>query len=119
MDGNVLGLLVAVNTLCEGTSWRIFDEADLSELLPAGQAENISAALEQLEARRLIDLRYAEGGTYCVRVLPAGRAYAARRQEEQAAAAYREHRIFRTAFWGGLAGAFVGAILALLFSLLW
>ena len=26
MDGNVLGLLAAVNTLCEGTSWRIFPE---------------------------------------------------------------------------------------------
>ncbi len=123
MDEDALDLLSAVNALCEGANWRILDETELSERLPHGRAENIAALLERLEARRFIEMRYAEGGTYCIRPLPAGRAYAARAREEAVSAAVREHRAFRTAFLGGLAGAFLGALfgalLAWLLSLPW
>ena len=119
MDEDALDLLAAVNALCEGTSWRILDESELSERLPHGRAEDIAAVLGRLEARRFIEMRYAEGGTYCIRSLPAGRAYAVRAREEALIAAARERRLFFTAFSGGAAGGVLGALLAFLFSLLW
>ena len=118
MEEDARDLLAAVNALCDGAGWRILDESELSALLPHGCAEGIAVTLERLEARRLIDVRYAGGGTYCIRSLPAGRAYAARIREEAASAELRVRRVFRTAFLGGLAGAFVGALPAVLLALL-
>ena len=119
MEEDARALLSAVNALCEGAGWRLLDEAELSESLPQVPPERVAAAMEKLAAMRLVDVRYAEGGTYCVRPTPAGRAYAARLEEDAAAARRRERRMFYAAFWGGLAGAFFGAALVLLFSLLW
>lgn len=119
MEEDARELLSAVNRLCEGTLWRILDEEELRGSLPQGDAADISALLERLDARGLIELRYADGGTYCVRAMPAGRAYMARMAEERAADRAREHRLTLRAFLGAFAGAFAGALLAGLLSLLW
>lgn len=123
MEEDACGLLAAINAACDGAQWRIFDEDELADGLPRRDGASVSALLERLEARRLIEIRYAEGGTYCVRALPAGRAYMARIAEERAADRARERRLilraFVGAFVGALAGAFFGSVLAALVSLLW
>ncbi len=117
MEEDARELLAAVNALCSGDDWRIADEAELAKYLHCDCAD-IAAALVRLEARRLIGLRYAEGGVYCLRALPAGREYAARAAEEARASRLRARSALRAAFAGGFAGAFFGAVMALLVSLL-
>lgn len=110
-------LLSALNTIVEGGGFKIVEQEDILRLVPA-TAEEIAKRMSLLEDKRLIDLKYAEAGEYCVRVLAAGRGYgvqAARERQE-------EKKERRDLFFASLLGAFAGGALSgglvLLISLL-
>ena len=84
--------------------WR---RANCSLRSPRG---GLRPALEELSERRLIEIRYAEEGIYCVRVLAAGREYLPRRRQDAKEAASGRMRVFLCAALGGFAGGLFSAL---------
>lgn len=108
--------LAAVNDACPGGGFKILEEEDLARLLPAGT--DTEATLLRLAEEHLIELRYAEGGTYCVRTMPEGRDYAERRLREQTERRILSRAALSSAFWGAFAGGLLAALLTGLVGLL-
>ncbi len=107
LDETSGALLAKLNALCEGGGFKIIESAELCRMLPVEETE-LSRRMAYLAEKRLIELRYAEEGMYCVRTLPAGRVYA-----EAAAREARESlKNRRTLFFGAALGAFLGGSLA-------
>lgn len=113
-----------------GGSFKVLDAEELLSGIPASacaDAEGVADALRALSAEGYIEVRFAEGGTYCLRSLPKGRVYGARlraereRTAEKAKADRRAWRrglaaVFLTALSGAFAGGcLAGALCALLF----
>ena len=106
-------LLAAVNALCERDAYRLLDEEELlAQSRVSADRGELSAALSLLQEGRYIDVCYAEDGVYCLRVLPAGRAYAAQSLTDGLGAARRARRSALMCFMGGLCGALLGALAA-------
>lgn len=101
-------LLVKLEALCADGGYHIFEDADFLPEQDAGEM------LLFLADSRYVDMRYNENGTYCLRLLPAGRAYAAQMREGRRAETLRLRRGALFAFLGGLAGGLAGALLMLL-----
>ena len=79
------------------------------EMLFAGEdSESIKGMLGFLEDRGYLQLRYAEEGEYCVRILPEGRLYF----ERAAAENQEEKKRARTQAVCALLGALVGGLLS-------
>lgn len=106
LDRRTGQLLEKLNALCSRAAFCIVEEG---ELLSAGEdGESIKGMLGFLKDRGYLELGYAEGGEYCVRILPEGRLYferaAAERREEQR----RNRRETLCGFCGALLGALLG-----------
>ncbi len=93
------------------------EEEELARALPYGEGD-VGKILAYLEEKRLIETRYAEGGIFCVRTVPAGRAYPERaeRESREEKRSLRDH--FLWSFWGSLAGGALITLLALLLEAL-
>lgn len=110
LDERTGAALERLETLCAGEGYHMIEAAELAPLTAAEAAQ----ALVFLAEAHCVDIRYAENGTYCLRVLPAGRASAAHARERA-----REMRLFRRrsalgSLFGALAGGFFGSLLAVL-----
>lgn len=112
LDEGTLSLLGKLETLCPDGGYHIVEAADLA--LPAQEAAECIACLA--DSRR-IDVRYAEEGTYCLRVLPAGRAYVHQARERDCRERRRLRRAALSAFLGAAAGGFLAAMIAVLLVL--
>lgn len=110
LDAGSAAVLAAVNEACRGGEFVILEEAELSRALPYG--EDVGKILSYLEEKRLIEVRYAEGGTYCVRTMPAGRSYTEYSAREQSERTKSKRGLFLWAFSGSLAGGVLGALFA-------
>ncbi len=108
LDERTGTLLERLETLCAGGGYHIFEEADL---VPYFSAEEVGETLSYLADCRCVDVRYAENGTYCIRLLPAGRAYASHARERAREGRLRLKRTALFAFFGSFAGGFLGALL--------
>lgn len=106
-------ILSAVNDLCGGGGFKIVDEEDLRRALPAGEGD-VGRILSFLEEKQLIELRYAEEGTYCVRTMPAGRSYAERSRLELCERERSRRDVLFYAALGAFLGSFVAALLSFL-----
>ena len=95
LDERTGALLERLETLCAGGGYHIFEGTDLA---PDAGAE----------------VRYAEGGTYCLKLLPAGRAYAARARERLREEKLRLKYTALSAFFGALAGGLICTLLTAL-----
>ncbi len=84
------------------------------ELFAELSAEEISRAVGLLEAQGFLEVRYAEGDAYCLRLLPAARAYLDREQKRRE----EEARFLRRSLLFSAVGAFSGGALAGAFSFL-
>lgn len=102
LDERTGALLERLETLCAGGGYHIFEEADLA---PYFSAEEVGETLSYLADCRCIELRYAEEGTYCLRMLPAGRVHAAYARERARESAVRIRNTAIAAFLGALAGS--------------
>ncbi len=109
LDERSSALLAAVNECC-GDGFKIIDEGELGRLCPSAEGE-IGQILDQLEARGLIEMRYKEGGLFCVRALPAGRSYAKQEARERGESVRRKRETALYSALGGFSGAFVAALL--------
>ena len=112
LDERTGALLERICALCEGGGYRLLEEAELSPCAPEALAE----AFACLSDLRLAEVRYA-GEVYCVRVLPAGRAYAAAARERALERRKCARRTALAAFSGALAGGLL-CLMALLFVLI-
>lgn len=110
-------LLAALDTLVEGGGFKIVEEEDILHLVPAA-AEEISRRMSYLEDKRLIDLKYAEAGEYCVRILAAGRGYGMQAAREKKAEQKERRDLFLASALGAFAGGALSGLLVLLISLL-
>lgn len=117
LDEQTGALLSALDTLVEGGGFKIVEEEDLLRLVPLPQ-EEIARRMAYLEDRRLIDLRYAEAGEYCVRILAAGRGYGLQAAREKKAEQRERRDLFAASTLGAFAGGALSAGLVLLISLL-
>ncbi len=117
LDELSAGVLSALNALVGGAGYSIVEEGDISRVYPAA-GEEIAKAIAALEDRRLIDLRYAEAGEYCVRVLAAGRGYGLQAEREKREERRERRDLFLASALGAFAGSALSAGLVLLISLL-
>ncbi len=108
-------MLAAVNEACRGGGFKIIEEDDLARIVPK---EDVGKTLSLLEEKRLIELRYADEGTYCVRTMPEGRSYLERVRRENAERERGRRDTVLGAFFGALAGGFAAALLVGLVALL-
>lgn len=116
LDRRTGQLLEKLNALCARAAFCIVEE---EELLFAGEdGESIKGMLGFLKDRGYLELGYAEGGEYCVRILPEGRLYFERAAAEKREEQKRNLRESLCAFFGALGGAVLGGGIVALFVLL-
>ena len=116
LDRRTGQLLEKLNALCERAAFCIVEEG---ELLSAGEdGESVKGMLGFLQDRGYLELGYAEGGEYCVRILPEGRLYFERAAAEKKEEVRRNRREALCAFFGALGGGILGGGLVALFLLL-
>jgi hypothetical protein len=113
LDRRTGRLLAKLNALCARSAFCIVEE---EELLFAGEdGESVKGMLGFLKDRGYLELGYAEGGEYCVRILPEGRLYFERAAAEKKDEQRRNRMEALCAFFGALLGAALsGGIVALI-----
>ena len=109
LDERTGALLERLEALCPGGGYHILEESDLA---PCSEGEQTGEMLSYLADCRFLEMRYAENGTYCLRILPAGRAYAAHVREQARETRLRVRKTALYAFLGAFAGGLLGALLA-------
>lgn len=114
LEENACAVLAAVDEACRGGGFKIVEEDDLARRIPR---EEVKRTLAYLEERRLIELRYAEEGTYCVRTMPAGRSYLERAKQEKTERLKDRREVFFAALAGAFSGGAAAALIALLAAL--
>ena len=116
LDRRTGRLLQKLNELCTGAAFCIVSEEEL--LFEGEDSESVKGMLGFLEDRGYLQLRYAQEGEYCVRMLPDGRLYfeqvAAQKREEK----HRTRRLALCAFLGALGGGILGGGIAALLVVL-
>lgn len=122
LDGLTASVLGAVNAASDG-SYKVLEAGELLGALPAEEKTDeagLENALRYLSERGYIDLRYSDGGTFCLCSLPKGRSYAETLRAEQSAAkpSAAPRGRWLSAFLGAFAGGFAGALAAWALSLL-
>lgn len=111
LDENSAALLAAINNACPDGGFVILEESELKRALKEG--EDVSRGVAYLEEKKLIELRYAEDGTYCVRTMPAGRSYAERTAYERRERVRTRRETLFFAFLGSFAGGLLAALCGL------
>lgn len=114
LEENACAMLAAVNEACRGGGFKIIEEDELARVVAK---EDVPKTLAYLEQKRLIELRYADEGTYCVRTMPEGRSYLERCKRETAERRRGRRELFLYSFFGAAAGGFAAALVAGLVAL--
>ena len=109
LDERADALLGRLEALCADGGYHILEQSEL----PCS-AEETGETLAYLAGQRCVEVRYAEGGTYCLRLLPAGRAYVSRARERARLERRRLGRMAAVSFAGAFAGGLLSAAVALL-----
>ena len=81
LDRRTGRLLAKLNALCASSAFRIV--ADDVLVFAGAVGESVKGMLGFLKDRGYLELGYAEGGEYCVRILPEGRLYFERAAAEK------------------------------------
>jgi len=107
-------ILRRIDELCSDGNYHIIEFEELVASLPYCDDLNDEALrdiLKYLRDHDYVNIKYSDGGTYCVCPLPAGRIYlertAQRRREYSAKYIYP----FIPSFFGALVGAFIAALI--------
>ncbi len=106
LDRRTGKLLEKLNALCASTAFCLVDE---EELIFAGEdGDSVRGMLGFLKDRGYLEIQYADGGEYCVRILPEGRLYSERERAEKRDEKRRNRSVALCAFVGALLGAVLG-----------
>ncbi len=111
-------LLNRINTLCTG-GYKIVEESELLSCFPVSAGvggEELQRMIAYLEERGYIDVKYADGGQYCLCPLPDGRLYFETAREERTDLKRRRREMLLMTAAGAFFGAFLGALLVLLIA---
>lgn len=112
LDADTKKLLSFLVAECGGT-YKIFDESELCGALPEGTGGTaVSDMLTRLEAQRYLDIRYAEGGEFCLCPLPSGVRFLEELDGERTEKKRRRREEGLLVFLASLAGGFLGGVLA-------
>ena len=115
LDERTSRLLQKINILGGESGYKIAEEEELLTCLPLGDKGELARLLRYLEEQRMIDVKYAEEGVYCICPLPEGRLYFQRAREQKYEGVRRKREMFLFSFCGALSGALLGAIIVLVF----
>ena len=117
LDRRTGTLLKKLNELCTSAAFCMVEEEEL--IFEGEDGESIKGMLGFLEDRGYLQLRYAEKGEYCVRILPEGRLYSERAAAERREELRRSRRESLCAFFGALGGGILsGGLIALIVALM-
>ena len=117
LDRRTERLLQKLNALCINAAFCIVEEDEL--LFEGEDSESVKGMLGFLQDRGYLELSYAQGGEYCVRILPEGRLYSERSAAERREELRRSRREALCAFFGALGGGlFSGGLVALIMAFL-
>ena len=117
LDRRTGTLLQKLNTLIKSAAFCMVEEEDL--LFAGEDSDSIKGMLGFLEDRGYLQLRYAEEGEYCVRILPEGRLYFERAAAENQEETKRSRSQLLCAFLGALGGGLLGGgLIALIMALI-
>ena len=114
-------MLLYLNDECKEDGYEIFSDEDFLTLYPPAlgvKKEEIERAVRALNEEGYIDVRYAEGGTYCISVLDKGRNYESQALCVKFGALRRVSPAFWYAFFGGACGGLLAAALSGIFRLI-
>ncbi len=114
LDERTSRLLKKIIYLCGDSGYKIAEEGELLTSLPLGDKGELARLLRYLEERRMIDVKYAEEGVYCLCPLPEGRLYFERKREQRYEVSRRKRELFLFGFLGAFAGSLLCSILVLL-----
>lgn len=107
-------LLEKINELCEDGGYKIFDEEDLLSCFPEKyktDADALAQTVRYLREHKYIDVKYAEGGMYCLCPLPEGRMYFENVKDARGKSFRLRRDTVLLTVLGAFLGAFTGSIL--------
>ena len=113
LDKRTSLLLAKINELCAEGSYKIVEKDELLACFPERlqvDEDGLKQMISFLEEHRYIDVRYAEGGVYCVCPLPEGRLYFENLREEKGAKGRSRRDTVLLTVLGAFLGAFIGSI---------
>lgn len=120
LDERTSRLLEKINELCGEGGYKIAEKEELLSCFPACRSvddEELGRILRYLEERRLIDIKYADEGVYCVCPLPEGRLYFENARERLTEGARRKRELFLTTLFASFLGAVLGGVIVCLVAL--
>ncbi|MDE6273669.1 MAG: hypothetical protein K2L87_01310 [Clostridiales bacterium] len=121
MDKRTTYLLNKINELCSEGSYKIVEQDELLGCFPQKlkmDGDGLGQCLGYLKEHRLIDVKYAEEGVYCLCPLPEGRTYFESVKEQKSDAFRRRRDIVLMTALGAFFGAFIGSVCAWLLTTL-
>ncbi len=112
LDERASALLEEIDRLCGEGGFKIAEEEELlSSFSGTVQREELKRLLCDLEERKYIEIKYAEGGVYCLRPLPEGRLYFQTLKEQRREGMRRRTDVLMLSMLGGFLGSLFGALL--------
>ena len=109
LDKNTENVLKTIKESCDDGRYKVFSADDFD----VGEYNVVSDIIDFLTERKFIELRYKDDDSFCLTVLSKGRLYEEEKQEK-----FGEKKKYSSfvkfAFWGSLAGAFLGGFTAVL-----
>ena len=113
LDKRTSVLLAKINELCAEGSYKIVDKEELLASFPERlhvDEDGLKQMISYLEEHRYIDVRYADGGVYCVCPLPEGRLYFEEVREVKGQTGRNRRDIVLLTVIGAFLGAFIGSV---------
>ena len=115
LDRRTDKLLKKLNLLCNSGGFCILESEEL--LFDGEDDDSIKGMLGYLEDRKYLDMRYAEEGEYCIRLLPEGRLYSECEHRERETEKKRQKTLACCSALGAFFGALIGGGIVILIAL--
>ncbi len=115
LDKRTERLLKKLNFLCKSGGYCILEGDEL--LFEGEDDDSVKGMLGYLQDRGYLDMRYAEEGEYCLRLLPEGRLYSERENRERSGEKKRLKTLACCSALGAFFGALLGGGIVILISL--
>ncbi len=119
LDKRTATLLHEINVICSGGKYEIVEEGELLSCFPTKEGmdkDSLKKTVDYLAERGYVDVKYAEGGVYCLCPLPEGRLYSERTKTAKTDGARRRWETVLVTAIGAFVGGLVGSLTAYLIT---